>query len=298
MAPTSSSRPHEDVDTVLAEGIRYERGGVTARAVASFEEVIARADEHPAAAAEAWWRLANQHRLQSRWNDALQAAHAGAEFARAHGLRDQEADALNIEGAIWMTRGDYAQARVLFERMLALGVASGTRGKALQNLGSIAAEERRYEDAERYFLASRIEYAAAGDTRGEAITLTNLGRLQMDRGDLDVARATLEDAITEARQANDLELHAIALLNLGMVHGERHSLEEAEERITTAYGQFTIADNAVQRVRCLIELARMAAKRGDTAASRTCLLHARTVATQAELPREITAIDERLRAFD
>ena len=298
MPSARSPLPYDDVAAILAEGIRYERGGVTARAVASFEQVTVRATENPAAAAEAWWRLANQHRLQSRWREALEAARAGAALAREHRLRDQEADALNIEGAIWMTRGDYVQARPLFERMLGLATTGGTRAKALQNLGGIAGEEGRYDEAERYFLASRIEYAAAGDTRGEAFTLTNLGRLQTDRGDLALARATLEDAVSEARHSGDLELHAAALLNLGMVLSELHCDTDAEERITTAYGQFTIADISVQRVNCLMQLARVALRRGDRDSARICLEHARSVATQAELPRELRQLDERLRALD
>ncbi len=46
---TSARSPlPDDIASILAEGIRYERGGVTARAVASFEEVAARAAESPA----------------------------------------------------------------------------------------------------------------------------------------------------------------------------------------------------------------------------------------------------------
>ena len=280
--------------SLLEEGIRYERGGLTARAVSCFEDVTQRWQDDPASAAEAWWRLANQHRLQSRWFEALEAARTGATLAREHGLRNHEADALNIEGAIWMTRGDYATARPLFERTLELAETPSTRAKALQNLGGIAGEERRFDDAERLFAESRQEYANARDARGEAVSLLNMGRLQMERGNLSEARSTLEDSVFAARLTGDLEMHAAALLNLGIVLSELGSISDAEERITTAYGQFTIADIPVQRVRCLMQLARLATLRNEATTAKICLTHARDVAAQAQLPRELKLIVDQL----
>src|SRR5476649_1845378 len=119
----------EEVATALAEGVRYERGGVVLRARHSFEQVAQRWQDNAAAAAEAWWRLANLHRLGSRWTEALEAVRAGAALAREHGLPNVEADALNIEGTIWGTRGDYPAARALFQRAIDLATSPSTRAK-------------------------------------------------------------------------------------------------------------------------------------------------------------------------
>ncbi len=296
MPPAPRAAALTDTAALLAEGIRYERGGVTARALDCFNAVTERWREDPASAAEAWWRVANQHRLQSHWLEALDAARASATLAREHGLPNQEADALNIERAIWMPRGDYAAARPLFERTLTLAETANTRAKALQNLGGIAGEERAFDDAERLFVASREEYAQAGDARGEAVSMLNLGRLQLERGDLTGSRETLEAAVGAARMSGDLEMHAAALLNLGMVLSALECMSDAEERITTAYGQFTIADIPVQRVRCLMQLARLAIQRGEPVTARVCLEHARDVAADAQLPRELRLIGEQLDA--
>ena len=294
--PTRPS--NRTIVSLLEEGVRYERGGLSARAVSCFEEVTQQWREDPASAAEAWWRLANQHRLQSRWFEALEAARAGATLARQHGLRNHEADALNIEGAVWMTRGDYVTARPLLERTLELAETPTTRAKALQNLGGIAGEERRFEEAERLFQQSRQEYAAAHDARGEAVSLLNMGRLQMERGNIADARTTLENAVNAARFTGDLEMHAAALLNLGIALSELQSMSDAEDRITTAYGQFTIADIPVQRVRCLMQLARLAVLRNEPATAKICLTHARDVAASAQLPREIRLIVDQLDVLD
>jgi tetratricopeptide (TPR) repeat protein len=282
---------------LLADGIRYERGGVVRRARECFESVTRSADEDPAAAAEAWWRLANVHRLHSEWDDALDAARTGAELARAHGLADAEADALNIEGAVWAQRGDFEKARMMFDRMLELAKDPGIRGKALQNLGGLAAEEALFEEAERLFASSREAYRTAGDARGEAISLLNIGRLQTERGFPLVARETLEAAVAGARQLGDLEMHAAALLNLGTALSALGLLNEAEDRITTAYGQFTIANTPAMRVRCLVQLASLAGARGEPQGARICLTQAREVASSAGLPREISQIDQQLSAL-
>jgi tetratricopeptide (TPR) repeat protein len=294
---TALHRATDDLASLLEDGVRYDRSGVSARARACFVEVTERWRENPAAAAEAWWRLANLQRLQSQWDDAIESARASALLARENTLPDIEADALNIEALVWSTRADYDKARLLFRRMLQIASAPVTRAKALQNLGGLAAEERSFEEAEQLFTESREAYRVANDARGEACSLLNIGRLQMERGDPALARDTLERAVLESRQSGDLEMHAAALLNLGMALGELGQVTEAEERITTAYGQFTIADIAQQRVRCLIQLATFAARRGEPAAAHVCLEHARKVATRSELPRELRLIDEQLAAL-
>lgn len=289
---SGTARSTDDLSTLLEDGIRYDRSGVSARARACYAEITERAGEDPVIAAEAWWRLANLQRLHSEWDDAVASAHASAELARTHGLTDVEADACNVEGAIWTTRGEASRAQRLFERTIALTSRPLTRANALQNLGTLAAEEGRYDEAFRLFTESREAYRVADDTRGEACSLLNLGRLHAVRGAPGPARDSLESAVKHARISGDLELHAAALLNLGYALGELGEMAEAEERITTAYGQFTIADIPVQRVRCLQHLATLAMRRGEVGAAQICLEHAHKVATRAELPRELRQIDE------
>ncbi len=288
--PTSSS-------SLLADGIRYERGGVVNRARECFETVTRAAGEYPEEAAEAWWRLANLYRLHSSWDEALTCARRAAALAHEHGFPNTEADALNIEGAVWYIRGDYDQARIHYLRVLDLATTDATRAKALQNLGSLAAEDGEFDEAERLFGESRTAYRNAGDARGEANSLLNMGQLHLDRGLADLAHRTLDEAVTAARHTGDLEMHAAALLTHGIALGELGRAEEAEERVITAYGQFTIADIPVQRVRSLMQLATLAAARGENGAARVCLEHARNVAQSAQLPRELVMIEERLRSL-
>jgi tetratricopeptide (TPR) repeat protein len=293
----SDTSPHTLSATLLADGIRYERGGVVSRARECFETVARNAEHHPEEAAEAWWRLANLHRLHSSWDEALAAARKSVEIAHAHGFANTEADALNIEGAVWSLRGEFDKARELYNQVLQLASTQATRAKALQNIGTVAAEQGDLDEGERLFAESREAYRAAGDARGEANSLLNIGSLQLDRGLAALASRTLEDAVAAARLSGDLEMHAVAMLNHGMALSELGLSNEAEERITTAYGQFTIADIPVQRVRCLMQLATLAAGRNETGSARVCLTHARDVASSAALPRELRLIDELLESL-
>jgi tetratricopeptide (TPR) repeat protein len=293
----SSPRRANQPATLLADGIRYERGGVVNHARDCFEAVTRLPDQHPEDVAEAWWRLANLHRLHSSWDEALRCARKSAELARENGFPNTEADALNIEGAVWYVRGDYDQARVLYLRVLELATTAGTRAKALQNLGTLAAEAGDFDKGERLYAESRTAFRSAGDARGEANSLLNIGRLQLDRGFPEIANQTLDEAVSAARHTGDLEMHAAALLNHGIALGELGRSEEAEERVITAYGQFTIADIPVQRVRSLMQLAALAASRKEAGAARVCLEHARDVAESAQLPRELAMIAERLAAL-
>jgi tetratricopeptide (TPR) repeat protein len=211
-------RATDDLAVLLDDGIRYDRSGVSARARECFVAVTERWREHPAAAAEAWWRLANLQRLQSQWDDAIESARTAASLARDHALPDIEADALNIEAAVWSTRGDDPRAQALFERMLEIASAPSTRAKALQNLGGLAAERREFEEAERLFEASREAYRVASDARGEACSLLNLGRLQAERGEPEAALVCLEHAhkvATRAALPRELKLIEAQLAGLG-----------------------------------------------------------------------------------
>jgi tetratricopeptide (TPR) repeat protein len=295
----TSTLRSDDLSALLDDAIRYERSGVSARARECYQELIERARERrPELAAEALWRLANVERLQSQWDDAIASAREAAAIAQANALPDIEADALNIEAAVCATRGDAARAWQLYERMLELATRPITRAKALQNLGGLAAEERRFDEAERWFCESRDAYRVSDDPRGEACSLLNIGRLQAERGDTAQAKETLESAVRHSRLTGDLEMHAAALLNLGIVLGELGEVADAEERITTAYGQFTIADIPLQRVRCLLQIATLATRRGDPSAARACLEHAQKVATRTGLPREPHLIEEQLARLD
>ena len=163
-------RPSLDIAALLAEGIRYERGGVGARALDCFAQVTDRWRDDPAAAAEAWWRLANQHRLQSRWLDALDAARA----RRGAGPRARAAEPRGRRAQ--HRRGDLDDARRLCRRAAPLPAHARARAHR-QHAREGAPEPRR--DRRRGARLRGGRAALPGVARG-----VRVGRRRARRGGL------------------------------------------------------------------------------------------------------------------
>src|SRR5688572_13466747 len=133
----------------LDEGVRAEMAGDLDRAAASFTAAANGGD--PGVAAEALTRLADVHRSRGQWESALTFARRGRETAHRAGLEALVPHAMIAEANALMCRGDFTDARVLFEQVLVLTGDARMRGLALQNLGSIMAQQGELGAAERYF---------------------------------------------------------------------------------------------------------------------------------------------------
>ena len=96
-------------------------------------------------------------------------------------------EAIVAEGNVLMCRGDFPAATLVFESLLATELDSRLHGVVLQNLGSILAQKGQLGAAERAFAESYGYFRQSGYRRGEAIALNNIGRVALDRRDVDLA---------------------------------------------------------------------------------------------------------------
>ena len=96
-----------------------------------------------------------------------------AQTALRAGLPELFAEALNAEAAVYLSRGDFVAARPLLEQILVIVTDDRILGIARQNLGNIAAQDRKLDVAREHFRRSREHFARAGYKRGEAIALIN-----------------------------------------------------------------------------------------------------------------------------
>ena len=136
------------------------------------------------------------------------------------GHRVAKAQALNGAGALATSQGDYAMARALHERSLALRRELGdTRGIAasLNNLGLVAREQGDYGAARALFEESLALKRELGDKLAIANSLSNLGLVAFDQGDYGAARALHEESLTLGCELGDKWGIAISLSNLGEV---------------------------------------------------------------------------------
>ena len=277
----------------LDEGRRREQGGALEGARECFEYAAAESDD-PDLVAEALWRLAHVHRLQCRWDDAIDAARRSAEVAQVARLPERQSEALNAEAAVHMSRGAPDAARPLLEQTLTLTADHRMRGVALQNLGTIAAHAGDLDAAERHFADSYACFRQAGYERGEAMALNNQGRATLDRGRHEDAARLLERALLLARAIPDLDLVALASLNLAEAFAAAGRDLDAQDMATTALGFFATASNAWRRVECLRLIGDIHRDRGDRESATACWEQARALASEIGAAGELASLDARL----
>lgn len=235
---------------LLDEGLRHEKAGVTDRALDCYRSAFD-ATSNPSERSEAWRRQAHVQRVRCEWDAALAAAREAAAIAEAAGLRDAYAEALNAEAAVHQSCGDYDVARELYTRIPTLTADERITGVALQNLASLRAMEADYAGAEAHFRDALDAFDRADYDWGRAHVLHNLGRLAFDQNRMDDAERTLLQAIEATKLIADLDLLALARLNYAEVLLARSECSDAELLASASLGHFATVGNQWRRIECL-----------------------------------------------
>ncbi|MFN2565562.1 MAG: tetratricopeptide repeat protein [Gemmatimonadaceae bacterium] len=239
-----------DAAKFVEDGRHFESAGVLDRALESYAQAAEWAAD-PALAAAALTHQSRVHRCRAEWEAAIDTARRAQELARAAELDGAFVEAAIAEANVLICRGDFQPALHLFEHVLATTEEPRVRGIALQNIGSILAQQGNLGAAERAFAESFGCFRRAGYLLGEATALNNQGRVALDRGDGVLAEQVLEQAIVAARAVGYTELIALATLNVAEALVARGELARAEEAASTALGYFTTSGNRWREVECL-----------------------------------------------
>jgi diguanylate cyclase (GGDEF)-like protein len=165
-------------------------------------------------------------KLNAAWAS-LNLAHYDAALAAATAARDACVRTGDVEGISRATNalgvisariGEFEHARELFEESLRLAdsvPAAGRRIASLNNLGELAATLGEYRGALEYYERA---YALATDREHEAVRTVievNLGRINVELGNVDDAGSRLSDALDHAVLVGDRIAEAEALTQLG-----------------------------------------------------------------------------------
>ena len=279
-----------DPQESLHEGRQAERLGVLGRALEAYEQA-ARASDDPAIVAEALVRQADVHRARCDWDEALRCAREAQEVARAAGLDERRAEALNAECLVYMAQGELDAARPIAEQLVATTSDIRLRGIALQNLGTIMAQRGDLEGAERAFGESYGCFVSCGYERGQVIALNNQGRAALDRGDLPHAEQLLADALESAREVDDSELIALAMVNYAEAIIPRDDVR-AESLACSALGHFQGSRNTWRTVECLRLLGSLHERRGAGGEAARCYERALTLAKEIGARVEIATLEQ------
>ena len=298
-ADSPTERPHEATRVPgrntrgadsLADGIRAEQNGDLARAVAFFE--TASRVEDPAVAAEALTRLADAQRSRNEWSEAQAAARRGQDVARRAGLETLVLHAMIAEANVLICRGQFADARAIFEQVLAASSDARMRGLALQNVGSILAQQGDLGAAERYFSESYGCFQHAGYRRGEATALINYGRVTLDRGDLALAEDLFRQAVETAREVEHAELTALATMNLAETLSRQGHARKAEDLASEALGVFRSSGIRWREVECLRLIGAINEQDGDCENAVACYERGLELARELGAEFEISSLSD------
>lgn len=239
-----------EANELIDEGKRCENHGVFDRALENFA-AAAECSTDPSVIAEALTHQSRVHRYRCEWEEAIATAHRAQHVARGSHLTAALTDALVAEANVMMCRGDFEESLVLFNEVLEMTRDPRMRGIALQNIGSVLAQQGKLGAAERAFAESFGWFRHAGYRLGEAMALNNHARVALDRGDATLAEQLLEEALAAAREEEYSELIALTTLNLAEALSTRGIFDRAEEQASTALGYFATSGNRWREIECL-----------------------------------------------
>ncbi|MHB1072119.1 MAG: tetratricopeptide repeat protein [Gemmatimonadaceae bacterium] len=279
-----------DALELLQEGRRAEKLGILNRALEAYEDA-ARASDDPAIIAEALVHQADVHRACCEWDDAITCARDAQVIAVTAGLKDRHAEALNAEAVVHIARGDFPAAMPLLEKLLGAATDARLRGIALQNLGTMRAQQGQLADAEQAFVESYECFVSCGYERGQAIALNNQGRVALDRGDLTLAERVLQQALHAAKEVDDTELIGITMVNVAEAILP-HDAVRAESFACSALGHFQHSRNTWRMIECLRLLGSIHQHRGNVEEAARCYRRALGMAKEIGARVEIAALEK------
>jgi tetratricopeptide (TPR) repeat protein len=158
--------------------------------------------------------------IRGYWDEAIRRGEQAATAARRSD--DERYSLSHSEATAWvrMNRGEYKEARLIWEQALSYYKKVGSEddaGITLGNLGALADTEGDYAEARRLYEESLKIDKKPGNQKRVAIKLNNLGGLAHKHGDYMEARRLYEESLDLKKKLSDQGGIATSLHNLGVV---------------------------------------------------------------------------------
>ena len=170
---------------------------------------------------------------------------------RVAGFRRIEFTCLQAAGRIAMARGEIEVARESFMKYLAYARENGLTAeiaKTLNDLASIAADIRDYDESEQLYHQALKVFTDLGNRNGQAGVDFNLGIIAQMRKRQDVAEEHYNRTLQYAEEAGDRYLELGSQTGLSFVHASRGMYSHAISHLIRAYD---IADESGARPQAL-----------------------------------------------
>ncbi|MBW4458682.1 MAG: tetratricopeptide repeat protein [Nodosilinea sp. WJT8-NPBG4] len=171
--------------------------------------------------ADGWMQLGNQQLAEGNLTQAVDSWAEAAEIYRLLGDGQSAGRAYGSMGAAFATLDRYPEAERAF--MLRIGTARDNddllgQVYGLNNLGNLYINQGRLNEGQAHFEEALQIARTAGDSRAIGVSLSNLGQVATQRGDLDVAVQLLEAATNYRILASDYVGEAHSSNSLGDVY--------------------------------------------------------------------------------
>jgi tetratricopeptide (TPR) repeat protein len=169
----------------------------------------------------------------------------------------------------WDARaGQHAGRAPALRRTLELTAEAGDLVRAAETCAALAGlPGEPLEVRDSYAREAHEHFVQLGDDAGRARSLRALARLRLEAGDLDEAERMLGEALALAREQDAETESGHALYLLGHTALQREDLPTAEAYLAEALASSDPAEPHL-RARCLVALARLAARAGEDETAR------------------------------
>ncbi len=186
-------------------------------------------------------------------NELLVLLQVSAECARNAGLLD-EAAALYDEVLAGVEESDEPEAKAA----------------ACHQRGLVAQQQRKYDDAERWFQRALEIEEEIGDRHGAAMSQHQIARLEQERGRLEEAESLLLRAVTGLEEAGDAEHAAVAWRQLGRLAQERGDRARAKRLYELSLQRAADSENRAEQANTLHQLGMLAQQFRDFEEAKRC----------------------------
>jgi tetratricopeptide (TPR) repeat protein len=198
----------------------------------------------------AFERGRNYYQL-SRFDEAADSFRQSLHLAQERGDRDRAAYALSYLGALYRSRGQLDTAIRYYEESAAISREAGKQldyADLLSSLGTTYRYKGKIEEAlRRHKIAWRIRLQALREGRGSdllvGISLTNIGRIYLNTGEVVNAEKFFREALDIFNRANYRRGLANLYIRFGQIEMQRDNLNHARQFFQDAEATAAEIDN-------------------------------------------------------
>jgi len=188
--------------------------------------------------------------------------------ARRLEMADELLVLLQVSAECARNAGLLDEAAALYDEVLA-GVEESAepeaKAAACHQRGLVAQQQRKYDDAERWFRRALEIEEEIGDSHGAAMSEHQLARLEQERGHLEEAESLFLRAVTGLEEAGDAEHAAIAWRQLGRLAQDRGDRVRAKRLYELSLERAEDCENIFEQANTLHQLGVLAQQFRDFA---------------------------------